>query len=251
MGLQNIDRPKKSLGQNFFVNEHLGNKIIEYALEENPDVIVEIGSGSGFFTRKLSTKGTPLLLIEKDDALAQDLEKEFPKAEVINKDFLEWDFSELGIYENKKIFFFGSLPYNVSKPIIYKVISSSYFSSAYFIIQKEVAEKYTSQQSNILSLKTKLFAEAKKIFDITPGSFFPKPKVNSTYIKFLKTTRTFDFNKEQFINFIERCFRSPRKTLNNNLKGLNTKNVDKSLLNKRPAEITMQEYIDIFISLLV
>lgn len=240
---------KKSLGQNFFINENLGNRIIEYVFSENPDVLVEIGPGTGFFTRKLAVKDIPLLLIEKDDTLAQHLKAEFPKAHVVNKDFLDWDFEELSMYENKEILFFGSLPYNASKPIIQKIITSNHFSNAYFIIQKEVAEKYTSLQSNILNLKSRLYANPKKILDISPGSFMPKPKVNSTYIKFTHTNKTFDFDKTAFVSFLEKCFRSPRKMLSNNLQGITTNNISNQLLTKRPADISMEEYIDIFISL--
>ncbi len=240
---------KKSLGQNFFINEHLGEKIINYIAQENLDLIVEIGPGRGFFTKKLSKLTSDLLLIEKDDLLAQELKLTYPN--ILNIDFLEWNLKEL--ISSKKTLFFGSLPYNVSKPIIQKVISSEFFNSnCYFIIQKEVAEKYTakSPNSNILSLKSQLFAEPTKLFDISSGSFFPSPKVTSSLIRFAPQHQKIQINSEKFIKFLEKCFRSPRKTLRNNLKDTSFNIDTTSLLDKRPQELTLNDYLFLFNNLI-
>lgn len=238
---------KKSLGQNFFINENLGNKIVEYVKQSNPDVIVEIGPGRGFFTHKLSQICPQLLLIEKDNELAKQLSESFPL--VINEDFLDWNFKELEIYRNKRIVFFGSLPYNVSKPIIQKIISFGFFNTtAYFIVQKEVAEKYTAEdhQNNILAIRTRLYATPKRLINIGPGSFFPKPKVDSNFISFTPNKNSYNINVKNFMNFVEICFKSPRKTLKNNLKGTvyNLPNTNNML--KRPQELSLEEYITLF-----
>lgn len=241
---------KKSLGQNFFVNENLGKQIIQYVENDNPDVIVEIGPGRGFFTKKLSTLAPNIILVEKDDDLALQLQEEFSNINVLNEDFLDWDMKKLEQFNKKRIVFFGSLPYNVSKPIIHKIISSPFFNSnSYFIIQKEVAEKYTSNipNNNILSLKTQLFANIKKILDINPGSFLPRPKVNSSLVKLSPITSSYEnINYEKFITFIEQCFKSPRKTLRNNLKGREINPKNEQLMSKRPSELTLDQYLDIF-----
>lgn len=243
---------KKSLGQNFFVNENLGRGIIEYIEKESPDVIVEIGPGHGFFTKKLYALGKPLILIEKDNLLADSLRQEYPNAEIINKDFLEWDMDEIKKYKDLKATFFGSLPYNVSKPIIHMIISSGYFNnSSYFIVQKEVAQKYTAKapDNNILSLKTQLYADSKKLFDIGPKSFFPSPKVDSSYIKFTPNNISVPIKKELMVSFIEKCFRSPRKTLRNNLKTNKASLEVENILNKRPSQLSLEEYIFLFTNL--
>jgi len=246
-------KTKKSLGQNFFVNENLGEKIINYVKAENPEVIVEIGPGRGFFTQKLSLFSDKQLLIEKDDLLAESLKITYPNAIVLNIDFLDWDFKELEQFKDKKIFFYGSLPYNVSKPIIHKIISSEFFfNNCYFIIQKEVAEKYIAKEpnNNILSLKTQLFAKPKKLMDINPKAFAPQPKVTSSVIRFSPIlTASTTINEEKFIKFIENCFRSPRKTLRNNLKNISSRLQDDELFNKRPQELTLEQYIHIFTNL--
>ena len=125
---------KKSLGQNFFINENLGNQILSYISNESCQYVVEIGPGIGFFTIKLKEMGKNLLAIEKDNVLAEKLVAQ--GINVLNVDFLDWDFKELS---DKQVIFFGSLPYNVSKQIISKIISSKYFTNnCYFIVQKEV-----------------------------------------------------------------------------------------------------------------
>ena len=238
---------KKSLGQNFFINGHLGERIIGYIEQESPDVIVEIGPGRGFFTQKLAKITNNLLLVEKDNELAQELQLTYPRT--VNIDFLDWDFKELSDEKNKKIVFFGSLPYNVSKPIIHKIISSEFFdNNCYFIIQKEVAEKYTSKypNNNILSLKSGLFASVTKLFDISPGSFFPPPKVTSSYIKLAPKSPKVTIDQEKFIKFLELSFQSPRKTLRNNLRSTDFKIEATELLEKRPQELSLEEYLTLF-----
>lgn len=242
---------KKSLGQNFFINEHLGERIIDYIAQENPDLIVEIGPGRGFFTQKLSKITPNLLLIEKDNELAQELSLTYPNT--INTDFLDWNFKELEEEKDKKIIFFGSLPYNVSKPIIQRIISSEFFNNnCYFIVQKEVAEKYIakSPDSNILSLKSQLSAISTKLLDISPGSFFPPPKVTSSLICFAPKPEKIQVNNEKFVKFLEKSFRSPRKTLRNNLKGTNFNTDTLALLDKRPQELTLDEYLFLFNNLI-
>jgi len=235
---------KRSLGQNFFINENLGNQIISYILNESCPYIVEIGPGTGFFTTKLKNTEKKILVIEKDDILAQRLSEQ--GINVVNMDFLDWNFKEI---ENSEVVFFGSLPYNVSKPIISKITSSKYFThNCYFIVQKEVAEKYTARApvSNLLALKSQIYANCKKIFDIKPSSFKPAPKVNSSLVMFSPTKNKVPVNIPSFESFLEKCFTHPRKTLNNNLKGLKFSNNFENLLQKRPQHLSLEEYLQLF-----
>ena len=200
-------KKKKSLGQNFFVNKNLAERIIEILLVNLPDVVVEIGPGGGYFTDLIASKVKSLVLIEKDDDLALDLSLKYPKADVVNKDFLDWDLNELQKYADSKIIFFGSLPYNVSKKIIRKIIFSKYYKNpSFFIIQKEVAQKYIAKapDSNVLALETALFADCKKLFDISSDSFRPMPKVTSSFIQFTPNEKLGEKlqNIDDFISFL-------------------------------------------------
>ena len=241
---------KKSLGQNFFVNDNLADRIVEQTLENNPKTVIEIGPGRGFFTQRFLAKGVRTIAIEKDNDLATQLQYELPDLEIINNDFLALNIENLDINPHETVFY-GSLPYNISKPIIRKILNSFQFkTSAYFIIQKEVAEKYIAKtpNSNILSLQTALYAKTKKLFDISKGSFRPVPKVTSSFIKFTYSPTELNIeDKKAFEGFLISCFTSPRKTLRNNIKQrLQNKNIQSELLSQRPQQLTLEQYFELF-----
>lgn len=244
-------KAKKSLGQNFFINKNLCTQIIDTVIRENPDLIVEIGPGKGSFTEFLYNTNIKTLLVEKDDELATELKQRFPNCIVVNEDFLDWDYKELEAFKDKEILFFGSLPYNVSKPIIRKIIESEYFKkNAYFIVQKEVAEKYIAKEpnNNLLALQTHLYSSPKRILNISPESFNPRPKVNSSFIVFQPIKDNYDIDLRSFKNFLKNSFTQPRKTLRNNLKHIefNKKENTEKLLRKRPQHLSLEEYISLY-----
>jgi len=247
-----MTKPKKSLGQNFFINNNLAKQIANIVEKNNPDVIVEIGPGEGYFSKLFSNSETDIIMIEKDDILAQNLSFLFPKNIIVNEDFLEWDFKELAKYKREKTTFFGSLPYNVSKHIIKKIVESEYFkNSAYFIIQKEVAQKYTEREpnNNLLSLRTQMLADTKKLFDIGPESFKPRPKVTSSFVEFSPTKKHVQVKDLiKFDEFTTDAFKQPRRKLSNNLKKYTFIVNDKTenLLEKRPQHLSLDDYIFLF-----
>jgi len=192
---------------------------------------------------------TQVTAIEKDDILAHNLQIALPKITVINKDFLEIREQDLSL---KNAVMFGSLPYNVSKKIIRHALTFNEIQTFYFIIQKEVAEKYCSKEpnNNPLALEMSFYAEVKKIFDISPESFRPRPKVTSSFIKIERKSSDSDIaniNFEEFTNFVHLCFRHPRRTLQNNLKDIEKNHVlPEDLLSKRPQELNFDQYLTIF-----
>lgn len=247
-------KAKRSLGQNFFVNSNLAKQIVDIVSEKAADILVEIGPGEGAFSNLLNRKSSNFLMIEKDNLLASALQNRFPERSVINTDFLTWDFEELKQYSDKRIVFFGALPYNISKKIIEKIIKSEYFNSeSYFIIQKEVAERYTDREpnNNILSIQTQIYANCKKLFDIKPEAFRPKPKVTSTFIQFKpqkdKNISKIKHNKN-FRIFLQSAFTQQRKMLSNNLKRYTFKEDGrvKELLSARPQHLSVEDYIYLF-----
>lgn len=239
MGSQNRIAPKRSLGQNFFTNEQLIKKIISVVLDSNPKHITEIGSGRGAFTKVFYDLIVPLTLVEKDLSLSRILIKAFPKADTHNMDFLDFILTET------KTTYFGSLPFNVSDEIINKILESDTFTNpAFFIIQKEVAEKYKNKKNNSLGLITQIYADCEIIFDIKAGNFNPKPNVNASFIKFVPHSRYKNINKQALRLLIKRSFKQPRKTLKNNLKGYHYK-INKKFELKRAHELNLDSYIPI------
>lgn len=233
---------KKSLGQNFFNNPTLADKIVNLVIDTKPERILEIGPGDGYFTKRLIQYDIPLILIEKDSELYQNLKIKFPKVEIINNDFLELDFSNINLTNSTTAF--GSLPYNVSKIIIKRLLEETNISNMYFIVQKEVAQKYASTiESSIIGVITKHFADTKIIQYINPGSFIPAPKVDSALIKMERNNNSIGVDTRKFINLVKQAFRSPRKTLRNNLKGLSFNKPSEDTLNKRPSQLSYSDYI--------
>jgi 16S rRNA (adenine1518-N6/adenine1519-N6)-dimethyltransferase len=242
-------KPKKSLGQNFFVNKNLGDYIINKVAENNTHMIVEIGPGQGFFTEKLIKIYKKVTVVEKDSDLADELKIKYPSITILNEDFLDLD---LRIFKDTQITYFGSLPYNVSKPIIRKIVESDSFNtSAYFIIQKEVAEKYKyCKPYNILSLSTAIYASVEKIFDISPSSFNPKPNVNSSFVSMIPQKDTFN-DIEKLKKLILLSFKQPRKTLRNNLRNTEFSTLIHEYGNNRPSDLSLTDYKKILDSNLV
>ncbi len=239
MGLQNRVKPKRSLGQNFFVNQDLVKKIIMTVLESNPKHITEIGAGKGAFTRVFYETTLPLTLVEKDKFLAQFLQNRFSNVKVYNLDILELKL------DNPDTTYFGSLPFNISKDIIEKIIKSYTFTNpAFFIIQKEVAQKYRNVTTNSLGLIREIYADCEKFFDIKSGNFKPKPNVTSTFIKFVPHNKYKVIDKAKLELLIKHSFNKPRKTINNNLKRYDY-NLSETLASKRAAELTLEDYISI------
>jgi 16S rRNA (adenine1518-N6/adenine1519-N6)-dimethyltransferase len=239
MGFQSGVKPKRSLGQNFFVNQDLVKKVIKTVLQSNPKHITEIGSGKGAFTKAFYEITTSLTLIEKDKILAQYLESMFPEAKVYNLDILTFEL------DNSDTTYFGSLPFNISKEIIEKIIKSYTFKNpAFFIIQKEVAEKYRNNYINSLGLTREIYADCEKIFDIKPGNFRPRPNVTATFIKFIPHDKYTDINKKELEILIQRAFTKPRKTLHNNLK-MYDYNMSDTFSSKRAAQLSLEEYVSI------
>lgn len=248
MGFSNLNKPKRSLGQNFFVNANLGRKFVEKTLETNPQKIIEIGPGRGFFTQLFVEKDVDVSAIEKDSELSKNLAVLFPNVEVFNEDVFSKEV--LPLFQNTKdTVCFGSLPYNIAKRIVSFLGKSSNIENCYFIIQKEVAQKYVSnKKSSVLSLSTRLYFDSTLLSNISPENFKPRPNVVSSFIKFSrnKNLELMD-NPEEFLKYLYIAFKQPRKKLKNNLhKKYDISLEEDDLLNKRAEDFNFEEHLNIF-----
>ena len=144
-----ILKPKKSLGQNFLVDDNILDIIANLGNINKNSTILEIGPGTGNLTEKLiSKKPKKMILVEKDKNLIKNLENKFnDKVEIINKDFLDLSIIDKK-YRNLSIF--GNLPYNVATEILVKIIKNNesfYYDKLVFMFQKEVAERIIAKQN--------------------------------------------------------------------------------------------------------
>ena len=204
--------PKKKWGQNFLRNRGAVDKIVA-AIEPQPgEVIVEIGPGEGILTEKLAVLGNELIAIEIDPDLAAALRQRFGDR-IVNADALA---VPLPARPFRAV---GNLPYNVGTPILRRVIADPNFKRAVFMLQKEVADRLVSnpgdEQYGYLTLYRQLFASARILLKLEPGSFHPRPKVRSAVV-ILDPDRK-PYASEDLLELISTAFRMRRKKLVNNL----------------------------------
>jgi 16S rRNA (adenine1518-N6/adenine1519-N6)-dimethyltransferase len=205
-------RPKKKWGQNFLRNRGAVEKIVA-AVEPQPgESIVEIGPGEGALTERLLSLGFPFSAIEIDPELAAGLRERFGDV-IVNGDALEVPLP------NGPFRAVGNLPYNVGTPILRRVIADPNFRRAVFMLQKEVADRLVAkprdEQYGYLTLYTQLFARARTLMTLDPGSFHPAPKVRSAVVVLDPERKA--FASEAMIELISTSFRMRRKQLVNNL----------------------------------
>jgi len=241
-------RAKKSLGQNFLVDPNYQRKILRAVQSSESDTIVEIGPGRGAITQHLLTLNKKLVLIEKDTELARNLEEQYAEqnVKVVCGDFLDINLDEI---LNERAAVVGNLPYNVSTQIFIKLLSQSqYFDDLFLMFQKEVAQRCVSPKGGktygVLSLWTKIFSDAEKLFDLPPTAFKPQPKVTSSFVKFKLNGANYAENRE-LIKFIKLLFSSRRKKIATSLKKRYRDcdlSVHAELVDKRPEQLTLEEF---------
>ena len=212
-------KAKKSLGQNFLIDREVLETIVSISDIANKEVL-EIGPGSGNLTTYiLKQKPKKLYVVEKDDDLALLLKEKFDtEIEIINDDILK--VSEGNISE-QKLSVFGNLPYNISTEILSKWIlnigSNFWFESLVLMFQKEVADRIISEFNNSnygrLSILSSWKLNVKKILDIKPQSFSPRPKIDSSLLLFTPKENFFELKDPKNLEKITRIFFSQRRKM--------------------------------------
>ena len=211
-------RAKKSLGQNFLIDENILKKIVS-TIEIKNKSILEVGPGTGNLTLHiLGKKPKKLLVIEKDKNLAIFLEKKFKdKITVINDDILKINEKNL---QKEKLIVFGNLPYNISTEILAKWIlnlesENFWFENLILMFQKEVADriisKFNSSKYGRLSILANWKLDVKKMFDIKPLSFSPRPKVESSLLFFSPRKNFYQIKNPKNLEKITRIFFNQRR----------------------------------------
>lgn len=237
---------KKKWGQNFLRNEGICLEMIT-ELQLNPkDIVLEIGPGNGQLSQFLAEMVKKLILVEIDPELVEQLRERFALTKnviVIEEDILQTDLAALkGKYKFNKVI--GALPYNISKPIIAKVVATvePLTELSVLMIQKEVAESYakTSKKQSVLHCYLSQFSEIKLIRHVEKSNFTPEPKVTSSIITFERKQLNPIWNENNllhFEDFLYQVFQEPRKKLLKNLK--------RNFMHKDPATILTQQGISI------
>jgi 16S rRNA (adenine1518-N6/adenine1519-N6)-dimethyltransferase len=201
------------------VDKNIVQKIIEEINPQKDDFIVEIGPGQGAITRELYAKCDNFLAVEIDTRVIDQLLIGFPGIRIINYDFLKMDLKEIA--QGKKIRIAGNIPYNITSPILFKLIAErELMHDAVLMVQHEVAKRMTSEKRTkdygILRLILSYFADVKYCFKVSPNVFYPKPNVDSAVVHLVfKDNLPADTDPAVFIKVVKAAFGNRRKTLKN------------------------------------
>ena len=247
-------KPKKSLGQNFLIDRNVLKQIVDTVEVTNKEVL-EIGPGSGNLTTFiLKKKPKKVYTIEKDDELVLSLQDKFTdEITIINDDVLKISEDKI---TSEKLTVFGNLPYNISTEILSKWITNLdkkiWFENLVLMFQKEVAERIIAKPNTSkygrLSILSNWKLNIKKIMDIKPQSFSPRPKIDSTLLLFTPKEKVFELKDAKNLEIITRVFFSQRRKMLkkpfnqvfNNAKEVADKfNID---LNLRPQNLEPEMY---------
>uniref|UniRef100_A0A7V3E6S2 Ribosomal RNA small subunit methyltransferase A n=1 Tax=Ignavibacterium album TaxID=591197 RepID=A0A7V3E6S2_9BACT len=212
-------KPLKRLGQNFLKDKNILRKIYEFINPQEGERIIEIGPGEGALTEFLISSRAEVIAIEIDKRVIEHLQSSFPDIKIINQDFLEVDLTQFHFSDLRIV---GNIPYNITSPIIFKLIENhNLIRDAIFMVQYEVAKRMTAKKGSkdygILSVLLSYFAETEFCFKVSPNVFYPKPKVFSAVVK-IKFKKNIDESlKKTFIQIVKAAFGNRRKTLKNSL----------------------------------
>ena len=210
-------KPKKSLGQNFLVDKNILKKISDSVKIDSNSIILEIGPGTGNLTDFIIKKSPKkIFLIEKDKNLSKFLKEKFNEnVTIFNEDFINFKNNNF-LADN--LIIIGNLPYNISSQILVKLIINKEkfkYKELIFMFQKELADRILSEESSKnygrLSILSNWKFNIKKIIDINPNSFFPKPKVKSTLLSFVPKKDLFKFNNVENLEYVTRIFFNQRR----------------------------------------
>jgi 16S rRNA (adenine1518-N6/adenine1519-N6)-dimethyltransferase len=249
---QNKPFAKKSLGQNFLVDQNYTRKILEAVNPQIDELIIEIGAGRGALTESLLEKAGKVIAVELDDDLIPLLNETFGKYEnflLIHKDALQVNFSELvenNRLDSKKAKLAANLPYYISTAILQHLINyRESFSEMILMLQKEVVERITAEAGNkergFLTVLIEAYFETNKLFDVPPNAFRPAPNIWSSVIRLVPKTidEKLSKNEKLFKDLISTGFAQKRKTIYNNLK-----NAGEILYKKDLSQILSENGID-------
>ena len=245
---------KKSLGQNFLIDKEILKLIVNLTSIEGKSIL-EIGPGTGNLTSLiLEKKPKEFCVVEKDNDLVEKLTRNYKnKIKIINEDILK---IEENLLFSEKIKVFGNLPYNISTEILIKWITNLkdnfWFDCLILMFQKEVADRIIAKSNSSdygrLSILSNWKLKIKKICDIKPASFYPKPKVNSSLLVFTPDKNFYPIKDAKNLEKITRIFFNHRRKMlkkpfnylfNGNQKILDRLKID---LNLRPQNLDFKTY---------
>lgn len=221
----------KGLGQNFLVNPTVCPRMAD-AVRESTDGkigVLEIGAGVGVLTKELLERCDKVVCIELDTRLfpvLHDTLAGHDNLTLINEDILKADLDAIikEHFDGMEIFVCANLPYYITSPVIMRLLEEKLpFSKIVVMVQKEAADrlcaKVGSRESGAVTVAVNYYAQTKKLFDVSRGSFMPSPKVDSCVIE-LDLTKKGNYqvtDEKVFFKMVKSAFAQRRKTILNSV----------------------------------
>jgi 16S rRNA (adenine1518-N6/adenine1519-N6)-dimethyltransferase len=251
-------RARKTLGQNFLIDENVLRKLAE-AINPNPeDAFIEIGPGLGALTRYIVPVGCDYTGIEIDQRLAPLLRERFaadPNCSIRHEDFRETDLRQIADGKQRTLRVIGNIPYHLTSVIIFKAFAQRQaLKDMILTVQKEVAQRIIAQPGGkdygILSVISQTFACTEILFNMSKHVFRPKPEVDSAVVRWqFQAPRLPIIDEEYYIGMVKAVFGQRRKTLRRSLARFLGKDdlpmVDAAILRQRPEMLAITELIEL------
>lgn len=249
--------PKKSLGQNFLIDENIARKIVQHIAPQPEDTIVEIGPGFGVLSKYLIAVGCRYIGIEIDERLVPLLQKTyaaFPRAEIRHQDFRKTDLA--GLAPGNQLRLVGNIPYHITSSIVFAAFAQhEVLRDMTLTVQKEVAERIVAEaqtdgkEYGILSVISQTFAKTEILFTMSPHVFRPKPEIDSAVVRW-----TFQpppenlLDADFYVRMVKAIFGQRRKTLRRSLTAFLGKEIFAAVpvdLQRRPETLSIRELIQL------
>jgi len=236
--------PKKRFGQNFLINRNVSEKIVKLAGIHPDDTITEVGVGFGALTRFLALTCKRVIGFEIDSGIIRYHREEGSLPEnvtLVHQDIMQADFEKLAMESGGRLKIIANLPYSISNPFLFKLTEhNDKMEWAVLMLQKEVAQRLTAiagtKDYGILTVYMAACASVKKLLDLGPQHFHPRPKVDSQVVKITfypepeRKTALPDYDKGYFRKIVNAAFQQRRKTLVNALSAINLIGADKKII---------------------
>jgi 16S rRNA (adenine1518-N6/adenine1519-N6)-dimethyltransferase len=220
-------RARKRFGQNFLIDHGVIREIVRAVHPRPDDCIVEIGPGKGAITALLADACQHLRVIELDRDLVPWLKVKFekhPDFQLFQTDALQFDFAQL-VQDNQPLRIVGNLPYNISTPLIFHLLSySTQVADMHFMLQKEVVKRMAAQPGDSaygrLGIMVQYYCAVEDLFEVPPTAFDPAPKVDSAIVRLVphQVLPYVAHNIKTLERLVNVAFQQRRKTLRNALK---------------------------------
>ena len=220
---------QKKFGQNFLIDMHVLEKIMDAAGVDSEDCVLEIGPGIGTMTQMLAERAAKVIAVEIDNNLIpilKDTLSAYDNVKIIHNDILKLDLGKLVEEENggKPIKVVANLPYYITTPIIMGLFEAEVpLDSITVMVQKEVADRMKSGPGNkdygALSLAVQYYSDPVIAANVPPNCFIPRPNVGSAVIVLHRhqTPAVSVNNEKMMFRLIRASFNQRRKTLVNGL----------------------------------